>query len=322
MIEAQIVADNISPEGHRLITFQLRYPKFIHGELMTHRVFSRNASSSRAIPVAKYLEEVRSDTLRATPVHWGAEQKGMSSGEELSSAPSTGWFYRYPPKYKAILQWRKAALAAADQAEKLVTLGVHKSLVNRVLEPFIHINVVVTATEYMNFFGLRLDKGAQPEIRVLAETMWRAYKASIPYPMTPGMWHLPYVEGADYEASGWEGGCLIYDKAIDKGLAVPIKMSVARCARVSYLSFETGKRSTVTEDLKLYDRLVGSKPVHASPAEHQATPDSLSGPIGGLVTPTEWQNPGQHANYTGWRQYRKMLDGEAIAPLPPGYVVA
>ena len=153
MISAKIVCDSVSPQGHRLTTFELRYPKFIHGEVMTHRVFSRNASSRRAIPTAKYLEEVRSGALRAKPEFWGKNQKGMQAAEEL-----TGYELN-----QAKFAWDEAALGAALIAERLAKLGAHKQIVNRILEPFLHINVVVTATEYMNFFGLRLDKDAQPE---------------------------------------------------------------------------------------------------------------------------------------------------------------
>lgn len=313
MIEASIVCDSISQQNHRLTTFLLRYPKFIHGELMTHRVFSRNASSSRAVPVSKNIEEVRSDALRAAPVYWGAEQKGMASGAELDD--SVGSYLglngdRVTARKRAQEMWKTAALKAAASADYMVELGIHKSIVNRVLEPFLHINVLVTATEYMNFFGLRLDKAAQPEMRALADTMWMLYQNNKPKPLQPGWWHLPFMDVPEYE-----------------GYAISahpkyIKVSVARCARLSYASFETGKRSTVEEDLALYERLVGGKDgqaLHASPAEHQATPDAIF--VGAESFHRQWKYPKEHGNFVGWRQFRKMLPGESLAPLPEGYHV-
>lgn len=309
---AKAVCDSISPTGNRLLTMQLRYPKFIHGELMTHRVFSRNASSSRAIPTSKYLEEVRSDNLRAQPYFWGLNQKGMQAAEEATDE-----------QLEAMKDcWDKAALAAAEWARCMQVLGAHKQIVNRLLEPFVHINVLVSATEYMNFYGLRLDKGAQPEIRVLAENMWRVYNESQPKTLKPGEWHLPYVDEEDEELFTAITNChLHYGTYIDE---LKIKCSVARCARVSYLSFETGRKPTLEEDLKLYERLMGAQPLHASPAEHQATPDEWRNNIEGCgdCEIPGWCHPDQHGNFSGWRQYRKMLEGEAIAPLPPEYSIS
>jgi thymidylate synthase ThyX len=309
-IKAEIICDSISREGKRITTFKLRYPKFIHGEFMTHRTISRNASSSRAIPTAKYLEEVRSDELRAAPVFWGANQRGMQATTELSDEALV----------IAKETWCLAALDAASQAEILVRVGAHKQIVNRILEPFLHINVIATATEWDNFFGLRLHKDAQPEIRVLAHTMWEARLRSTPTMLTSGEWHLPFVECNDWD--------VIWPSAPDgmnphgPELKVAIKVSVARCARVSYESFETGRRSTVEEDLALYEKLAAglsdpSQPLHASPMEHQAMPDEWWAPER-FLSP-RWKNANQHGNFIGWRQYRKMLPGEACAPLPAEY---
>lgn len=326
MITASIVADSVGPAGQRLTTFVLRYPKFIHGEFMTHRMFSRNASSSRAIPVSKNLEEVRTDELRAAPVWWGAEQRGMSATTELSSEELQLYEFVEMPiasghlvKAKTPLEWSKLlwkhqALRAANTAEEMQRAGVHKSIVNRILEPFLHINVVATSCSpgLMNFFGLRLDKGAQPEIRVLAEKMWAEYQRSEPRNLKPGEWHLPFIEPSDLDNFDTEICLGNYDDVFD-GLR---RISVARCARVSYLSFDTGKRSTIEEDMALYDRLVGSQPLHASPAEHQATPDKLVG-----VGACYWERLDLHDNLPGWLQYRKILPDEDIAPLPEGYQI-
>lgn len=164
MIEAEVICDSISPQDKRLTTFKLRYPKFIHSELMTHRVLSRNASSSRAVPTAKLLAEVRSDAERATFAHWGADQKGMGTDKELEGDDLLA----------VQRQWREGALDMAAIAETMLRRGAAKQLVNRLLEPFSHINVVVSATEWDNFFGLRLDRAAQPEMRALVCAMWTA----------------------------------------------------------------------------------------------------------------------------------------------------
>jgi thymidylate synthase ThyX len=320
MIEAKVICDSVSAEGHRLTTFQLRYPKFIHGEFMTHRVISRNASSSRAIPTSRLLEEVRSDSLRAGPVLWGKNQKGMQAAEELSNEPiqgEAGWLP--PPKSAAKKLWRSAALEAANTAEAMDRIGVHKQIVNRLLEPFSHINVVATATEWDNFFGLRLHRDAQPEMRALAITMWEARQASEPKELKPGKWHLPFIDeefGQEFIVA--KDGATIPEAANRPMFA--IRVSVARCARVSYLSFETQKRSTVEEDLKLFDRLVGAQPLHASPAEHQATPDERG--VGRITDQTgEWCNKREHGNFVGWRQFRKMIPGEACALLPEEFAL-
>lgn len=313
-ITADIILDSISPQGHRLTTFKLRYPRFIHDELLTHRVFSRNACSSRAVPTEKRIREARE--APAMPVYWGKNKPGMQAAEEhlamvpfkLHGDPEDDFDF-YPPERA----WRREARQAAERAEVWSKAGYHKQIVNRILDPFVHIDVVVTATEYMNFFGLRLDAGAQPEMRALAEAMWMAYRESTPCLLEPGHWHLPYVESEDYHALGEEDGFCLGNRHD----SATIKVSVARCARTSYLSFETGKRSTVEEDLALYDKLMGSQPLHASPTEHQATPDVLYDwkMCGECHTPA-WADPEQHGNFSGWRQYRKMLEGEAIAPLP------
>lgn len=338
MIEATIICDSVSPQGKRLTTFKLRYPKFIHSEFMTHRVISRNASSSRAVPTKKLLEEVRDDALRAGPVFWGKNQSGMQAVEELSDKKDghneleftlkehepfdTGWgdtsFKEHSPKSRVQWLWREAALRAVSHAEAMNKAGAHKQIVNRLLEPFSHINVVATATEWDNFFGLRLHKDAQPEMRALAIAMWNEYQGCVPRPLKPGEWHLPFVTDDCWKTTTFILASEEYGTDEKEIREMMIKVSVARCARVSYESFETGKRSTVEEDLKLYDRLLGAQPLHASPAEHQAMPDGeahfMTFPWQGetLVSnrSDEW------GNFKGWIQNRQLLSGQACAPIP------
>lgn len=276
-ITAKVIEDSISKQDIRLTTMQLTYPRFIHSEVMTHRVFSRNASSSRAIPVAKMIEMVRTDP--AMPIHWGKNQPGMQAHEEL-----TGLELDHAKQL-----WKIAADEAADTAKYMVNLGVHKQVANRILEPFQHIHVVVTATEWENFFNLRNHQDAQPEIRALAIVMREAMDASKPKVLLDGEWHLPYVLEEEYSNT----------------LANLRKMSAARCARVSYLTHD-GKTPDIDKDLELYSRLIDSEPMHASPIEHQATPDKFVASImcGGVM----WNSAKLHGNFYGWIQNRKLVE--------------
>lgn len=291
MICAKIIADSISSIGSkRLTTMELVYPRFIHAEFMTHRVFTRNASSSRAVPVAKVIELVRNDP--AMPIHWGKNQPGMQANEELDD-------YH---KAEAQGAWLYAAKCAASVAEHMMELGLHKQVANRILEPFQHIHVIVTATEWANFFELRDHEDAQPEIRELARMMREAMGVSKPTVLHPGEWHLPYVTAEDYAAvelhlrggpDGWNAW------TDDMRLELLRKVSAARCCRVSYLKHD-GVKATIEEELALCDRLAGARPIHASPFEHQATPDEWE--FGG------WDHPELHGNFVGWIQHRKQIE--------------
>ena len=260
---------------------EVRYPRFIHSELMTHRSFSRNAASSRAIPIKKMIAAVRDEP--AMPVYWGRNQSGMSAREAV--APEI--------EARAREQWRSALADALQHAEVLSDSGIdlHKQLVNRLLEPFAWITVIITATEWSNFFTQRCHEDAQPEIKHLADLMLGAYRESVPGAVDAGHWHLPLV--ADDE----------------RGLAddVLCKISVARCARVSYLTHD-GRRDHA-RDIELYERLLGGGANgHWSPFEHVATPAS--------------QRDARSANFVGWEQYRKRFPNEYAATFPDAYAAA
>lgn len=274
MIEAKIIADSIAPSGVRLTTYVLTYPRFIHAEFMTHRVFSRNASSSRAIPVKKQIEMIANNPV--IPLAFTKNKAGMQGGEALEGKAEE----------LARKAWDFAMFHALDKARMLADLEVHKQYANRILEPFAHITVVCTATEYNNFFALRNHEAAQPEIHELARQMYELYSTNEPKQLQEGEIHLPFISDEERAAIKLE---------------TLVKMSVARCARVSYLNHE-GKTPTLEEDLKLYDRLVGAAPIHASPAEHQACaeadPELRSG------------------NFRGWTQYRQTLKDQNITKYP------
>ncbi|MCV0350160.1 MAG: FAD-dependent thymidylate synthase [Nitratireductor sp.] len=295
-ITAKIIADSISPQGHRLTTMELRYPRFIHSEFMTHRVFSRNASSSRAIPVERMIQDVIDDT--AMPIHWGKNQPGMQAAEEndefvISHVDEAVWV----PREEV---WCEARDRAIETARAFTRAGYHKQIVNRLLEPFMHINVVVTATDWDNFFTLRLHPDAQPEIHELARCMKKAMDESCPKKLHSGEWYLPYTSEEDVQRL-----LGAYKDFPDVATLRDLKiLSVARCASVSYKTVD-GKPMTMERAQLIYDKLVKADVFHASPFEHQATPDeSYISPNGTRL----WNNPGLQGNFLGWVQNRKLME--------------
>lgn len=249
-MKVDIILDSII-DGVRVTTFELYYPRIIHAEFMTHRVFSRNASSSRAIPVKRMIEE----HCDYHPDNWRANQAGMQPGKFLDKETSQ----------RANDVWTSARQTAVLRARGLMDLSVAKEQANRLLEPFMYIKVLVTATDYDNFFSLRAHPDAQWEIQQLAYEMKKQYEASEP---KERYFHLPYAMYL-YEAFPDLDLKKAKSGVIDPGVWHScVKQSVARCARVSYFSHD-GKESTMEKDIKLYERLIESKPPHASPAEHQ-----------------------------------------------------
>lgn len=267
-----------------IVTVQMRYPRFIHAELMTHRVFSRNARSSRAVPVWKMLKEIWSNGV--TPLYWGSNKPGMQAGKEL-----TGWRLWL---VKAL--WGCAKYASLGFGWMMMKTGTHKQVINRILEPFMHIDTLVTSTEWENFFDLRLHADAEPHIRDLALAVQNAINAAPAGLLEHGQWHLPYIRPDDYDkALTAPDETLESDRA---GVEKLIAISAARCARISYAPFDGD--GSIEKELERYKLLVGSKPMHASPVEHQATPDRLKGNL--------WERRALHGNFVGWIQWRQMLE--------------
>lgn len=280
MIKANIVCDSVGASGVRLTTFVLTYPRFIHAEFMTHRVFSRNASSSRAIPVKKSIQMVKDNPV--IPLAFTKNQKGMQGGQALD-----GEDHR-----KALAAWLEGRDRAVEVAQKLADLEVHKQYANRVLEPWATITVVCSATDFSNFFALRCHPAAQPEINLLATLMWEAYGLSTPNVVHANSHHLPFMSQEDIIVTrDWAR------MQCESTTFTLLKRSAARCARVSYLNHD-GTPSTVEQDLELYQRLMGQVPIHASPAEHQAR----------SIRDADHQS----GNFRGWIQYRKTIPSENI----------
>jgi thymidylate synthase ThyX len=293
MISAKIIADSYN-ETHetRITTFELVYPRFIHGELMTHRVFSRNAASSRAIPIDKVIELV--ETTPAMPVHWGANQAGMQAKAEVSDIE------------RAKKVWLSARDSAVVYAKALKGVGLHKQIVNRVLEPFQLMKTIVTATDYNNWFWLRDHEDAQPEIALLAAAMCIEYTANIPNTLSCGEWHVPYVETYRDPRTKLLHYLDENDKYISEEEARMISASC--CAQVSYRKND----GSLEKASMVFDRLINSVPVHASPVEHIATPteykmfsDEYFDVEG--VTHVDANEMPYSGNLRGWIQFRQLI---------------
>lgn len=301
MISAKIIADSISKTGVRITTMELEYPRFIHAEFMTHRMFSRNAASSRAIPVDKQRARLMDDP--AMPIRWGANQSGMQAKmEDIDDTDA------------ARSLWLTARWAAVEASDKLSDLGLHKQWCNRLTEPFSHIKVVVTSTEWDNFYALRLHPDAQPEIMELARVMKEAHDASIPVTLQDGDWHVPYYKNGQWRNSGYvQIGQFSMEDLDDKRggmtLGDALAISASCCAQVSYRTLD----DSLEKAKKIFDRLIVSEPMHASPFEHQATP--IPTKLGDLTnyyqtrgfTHRDVNGIPWSANFRGWIQYRQTL---------------
>jgi thymidylate synthase ThyX len=275
-IEAKVIlkSKNINnPNAPELTTIELTYPRFIHAEIMTHRVLSRNASSSRAIPVNKLTAMALEDPAFFVSV--GQNQPGMQPGNEVPDEV----------KNKFYEEWVELANINAKYALRWANeYNIHKQVVNRVMEPWHHIKVIATATEWNNLFSLRCHPSAQAEFQELACKMRDAINSTQAQELSSGQWHLPYVTDEEKQ---------------NNDIDTCLKISVARCARVSYMNHD-GSKPDIQKDIKLHDDLVGSEPIHASPAEHQAQ------------TCLEIIDKRFNSNLVNWLQYRKLIENKNL----------
>jgi hypothetical protein len=293
-ITAKIIAYSRAPNGQLIVTFELEYQRFIHGELMTHRLFSRNAASSRAIPVATIIDQVRNDY--AAPIHWGANQPGMQASQELSC------------EGRDLVQgyWHEAAMSAAHWATKMADEGAHKQIANRILEPFQWMKTIVTATCFENWFWLRDHADAQPEIKALAVEMLRQLDSMTPKDLKSGEWHVPYFNGAS--------GSGVWTPNDVETLADALAISSSCCAQVSFRKLD----DTLEKARMIYARLVESEPVHASPFEHQATPMKRNADFRNKgITHKDRQGNFWSGNFVGWIQHRQLIPNN-VAPRRKG----
>jgi len=315
-IIARVVAKSKSSvTGKVITTFEIDFPRMILSELNTHRMLSKNSASSRAIPIKKTIEQVR--TTPAMPVHWGKNQAGMKAKEELSTEDS----------FWAKSEWEDAALSASNSSERMESLGLHKQVGNRILEPFVFMKTVITGTEWNNFFYLRDHEDADPTIAELAKCMREANEQSDIVELRPGDWHTPYYLDGFWKDSGYAGrDMMAVDNKRDGGstLANALAISSSCCAQVSFRLLDP----SLEKADKIYERLVESKPVHASPFEHSATPmedlyfenkgvDSVNVPF----DPDSWQEGITHVdkngklwsgNFEGWIQHRQLIPNNVV----------
>lgn len=286
---AKVITDSITDYGHRLTTMEVTHHRFVLAEENTHRVFSRNSASSRAIPVEKQLERFMHDA--AYPVEWPSEQPGMSGGEGLGAGDHEDALRLFDEAHFQIGTLVNAYLLRhPDKSTRL-----HKSLINRLLEPMQWHTVIISATAWQNFFNQRCHPAAQPEMRVAAEAIRDAMAASTPVLLHPGEYHMPYIR----------------DDERDRDPAVLRQVSAARCARVSYLTHD-GVRD-IAEDLKLYERLTRADPMHASPLEHVATPALWNEHCVDIAMPGENDKVlelhlPKVGNFIGWQQLRLEVE--------------
>lgn len=347
-ISAKVIADSRAPCGARLATMVWTYPRRIHSEIMTHRMLTKSSASSRAIPQDRMLAMIEADPC--LPISWGKNQSGMQQGEDVDETTALA----------AEGVWLRARDNAIHSARAMQKLGLHKQIGNRLTEPFMWITVIVSATEWDNVWGLRCHPAAEPHFQDLARKARTALEASEPRMLGAGEWHLPFIDDEDMQPlrdyihphREYHNNVSTLAKAARE---LAVKVSMARCARVSYLNHE-GKRD-IGSDLALFDKLVGSDPKHAAPSEHVAQaldwpkwyrdlgPDvdkifeqtgftvynlrelvvsrrnkrHESGKLPGMGDLYDEACLGelQSGNYLGFRQFRKTLKNENIGGLMP-----
>lgn len=308
-VTAVVIQDSLSKiTGTRITTFEVTLHRFVLAELNTHRMFSRNGASSRAIPFERMVQYVRENM--AEPVFWGKNQAGMVADVEIE---------HYNKGFVASV-WRAAAEDAIKHATTLHKMKVHKQICNRLLEPFTMQKMLITATSFDNWFWLRKHKDAQPEIKLLAQKMFEAYNESTPVPLNPNEWHVPYVTRTVDEF-----GIMRYTDETGKNLTVEeaVQISASCAAQTSYRRNDP----SLEKASDIFDRLINSVPVHASPTEHQATPFSymhkdgkhmyenavysqtVFGSEGDFITSVgatdadTWYS----GNFKDWAQYRQII---------------
>lgn len=270
---AQVIADSVNPDGVRLTTMEVTFHRFILAEVNTHRRFSRNSASSRAIPLETMLQ--RAAEHPALPLEWPCEKPGMSgglslTGDDLEDAQRTLESIRY-----STIQ--ALDLYITRHPEKATRL--HKSLLNRPLEWFMWHTAIISSTEWTNMFKQRISPEAQPEFFELAALMSRALADSVPEELNYGEWHVPYISDEDQ---------------MNLTVEEQVKISTARCARVSYLTHD-GVRDYI-EDMRMHNDTLWHKG-HWSPMEHPA------------VAVDRKMYPAISSNFDpGWHQYRYFAE--------------
>lgn len=299
-ITARVICDSIGLNKKRLTTFEIEYPRFIHSELMTHKMLSKNCASSRAIPVKTILEQIRNNP--AMPVWWGKNQPGMSALEEIDEVT----------RESAEQLWRSAASVAAMMAEDILNeTGLHKQITNRITETWQRMKTVISGTDWENLWWLRDHDAAQPEFHELARVMRQALVDSKPNYLKVGEWHLPYVN-TYFEVLGNDSEATQMFNDSDNNiisLEQAQHISASCCAQVSYRKNDDSLEKA--EDI--FAKLIGADRKHYSPLEHLGTPIA---PSDSFPHPRDWSEGVTHmdkfgslwsGNFRGWVQYRQLI---------------
>lgn len=337
-ISASVVADSINEYGNRITTVLATMPRIVLAELNTHRMLSKNSASSRAIPTTKMLQIIQETPF--IPIAWQKEHKGMQGTEYMDKEFAA---------YQQFI-WLKQRDEAVKNASMLLENKVTKQLANRLLEPFMYHTVLITATEWQNFFNLRcpqydvadiiykskkdvykeyrpiskggdsgildeddfnwfyLNKG-QAEIHMMAtaETIHDAMNESKPRELKAGEWHIPYEDKILNLLPNdiWNKKSNIIDTPL---IDAKIRISTAMAARTSYTTVGDEKEISYETLIGIHDKMVASRPLHASPMEHCAmamSKDDLDNFIrmeGGKVIGSYCRN------FQGFIQYRYFLE--------------
>lgn len=324
-IKATVICDSISEQGQRITTVEVEVPRIVLAEMNTHNAISKNCSSTRAITIAKAIQQIEENGFE--PVYWGEKQSGMSARNELSEENLE----------LSKMYWRRAKRNAIRSVKNLDFFRTHKQIAGRLLEPFQMVKQVLTATDWDNFFNLRIHPDAQPEILMLAYKIYKALEASCPTVLRAGEWHLPYVEISqtddvfetyyyvwNVDTTGTETDGYKDEERLT--LEEAQRVSASCCAQTSYRKSDTSLEKAVT----VFDRLVTADVLHASPFEHLATPvlprkqpsskNSCGIDISQCVNlegiMDTWQQGITHlkrngqfgsGNLTGWISYRHLL---------------
>lgn len=313
----EVVLASRHPVTRRAVyTLHLRYPRIIHSEVMTHRVFNRNARSSRAVPVKTMLNEIRSNPF--VPWHWTKNQSGMQGvvgwDAKVLLKGAAAQFVDADTPVAREAAWLHGRDMMADLAESFKDAEYHKQVANRLVEPFMWMDLLVTATDWKNFLHLRDHADAEPHIRDLAVLVGKALSEARVQLLEIGDWHLPYIDWADWEEAKSRFG------STNEQLDFLKKISAARCARISYTPFDGDP--SYERELERFDQLVGNDAVHASPLEHQCSPDQIV-----TIESSYWNsddflmkdtstegglNQDLHGSLRDWIQFRKTVPNEAI----------
>lgn len=303
-ITAEVVQHSISETGKEIITFNVKYGLIVHAEQLRHRLLSNSVKSNRAVPTKKIREEVLKNPY--VPVFLGKNKPGMSAAIEVN--------------HKSLAEglWKLARYPTCSIHWMIEKLGGHKEWSNRLLNPWQYVEQTITATEWANFYALRLHKDAQPDIQELARVMKEARDKSEPMLIYEDELHVPYVK----RMRDQDGTLRYYDNS-GKELNVmeALQASAARCARSSYNNHDKSDAS-YEKDKGLYHTLITSKPTHGSPCEHQATPFVYDDgykydrpfwegwPKG--VTHQDRNGDYWSGNLIGWVQARQLLEDHTV----------